>query len=514
MSRRAAITRSLDIVSAMGHPGMFEPWFRGASWDGWRTILRAAFGLPLSDIEREFFRSVAEREPPPARVRELWIVVGRRGGKDSVASLIGAHAAALFDQPERLRPGERALVMCLAVDRDQAKIVLSYTRSYFTDIPPLRAMVTRKTISGFELNNGVDVAVATNNFRSVRGRPVLCAIFDEVAFWKDEASAAPDLETYKAVTPGMATLPDAMLIGISSPYRKAGLLYDKWRAHFGKDDDRVLVVQAPSIALNPTLDQAIIKQAIEDDPAAATAEWLGQWRNDIGGYAPLDLIEAAVDRGVTVRPPSSGVSYVGFIDAASGTGKDSFTVGIAHAENNKIVLDVAHEIRPPFNPLGATEEAARLLKAYRIQSVTGDKYAAGYNVDAFSRCGITYQYAERDRSEIYIECLPLFTSGRVRLVDNRRLVTQFATLERRTSATGRDRVDHGHGDAHDDLCNCAAGALVAASSGAPINWGSVLPALAQLRQTRKLGGDHWSASVFQMGERQLAQMQRRRERRW
>jgi hypothetical protein len=57
----------------------------------------------------------------------------------------------------------------------------------------------------------------------------------------------------------------------------------------------------------------------------------------------------------------------------------------------------------------------------------------------------------------------LFTSGRARLLDNKRLTTQFASLERRTSPIGKDRVDHGPGG-HDDLCNSAAGSLVAAIS--------------------------------------------------
>jgi hypothetical protein len=30
-----------------------------------------------------------------------------------------------------------------------------------------------------------------------------------------------------------------MLIAISSPFRKAGLLYEKWKAHFGKDTSDV-----------------------------------------------------------------------------------------------------------------------------------------------------------------------------------------------------------------------------------------------------------------------------------
>jgi len=180
----------IDIVAAMDDPGLFEPWFRGPSWDGWRAVLKGAFALPMNDEEIEFFRSIAERDPPAARVRELWAIAGRRAGKDSIASLIVAHSAALFDQGDRLRPGERALCMALACDRDQGRIALNYTRSYFSEIAPLQGMVTRETASGFELDNGVDIAIATNSFRSVRRRPILCAIFDEVAYFRSENSAS------------------------------------------------------------------------------------------------------------------------------------------------------------------------------------------------------------------------------------------------------------------------------------------------------------------------------------
>jgi hypothetical protein len=282
----------LDIVSAMDDPGLFGPWFLGASWDGWRTVLKGAFALPMSKAERKFFSAIAEREPPRKPVREAWFVVGRRGGKDSVASLITAHAAALFDQSGRLRPGERALCMALACDREQAKIVLNYTRSYFTEIPLLQAMVRRETVTGFELDNGVDIAISTNNFRSVRGRSILCAVFDEVAFWRDETSTTPDEETYQAAKPGMTTIPGSVLIGISSPYKKSGLLYKKFREHYGRDGD-VLVIRAPSIALNPTLDQSIIDQALEEDPAVARAEWLAEFRTDIETFVAREVVEAA-----------------------------------------------------------------------------------------------------------------------------------------------------------------------------------------------------------------------------
>ena len=85
-------------------------------------------------------------------------------------------------------------------------------------------------------------------------------------------------------------------------------------------------------------------------------------------------------------------------------------------------------------------------------------------VDAFAKVGVTYEHAERDRSEAYLDALPLFTSGRVRLLDNPRLVSQFAALERRSTPVGRDRVDHGPGG-RDDCCNAAALALSARTRG-------------------------------------------------
>jgi hypothetical protein len=84
-------------------------------------------------------------------------------------------------------------------------------------------------------------------------------------------------------------------------------------------------------------------------------------------------------------------------------------------------------------------------------------------IEAFAKVGINYRHSDRDRSAVYLDVLPLFTSGRARLVDNTRLVAQFAGLERRMFPTGRDRVDHGHAG-RDDACNAAAGALVLASA--------------------------------------------------
>jgi hypothetical protein len=224
----------MDIGAALTDASIFEPWFHGPSWDGWRAVLRAAFAERMTKAERAFFHSVASRKPPASRVKELWVIAGRRAGKDSVASVIAAYMAADFRSNGRLRPGERALVACLAVDRAQAQTVLSYIRGFFEKVPELRSLVTRETVDGFELNNSVEIRIVTTDFRAVRGRTILCVVCDEVSFWQSESARAADREVYRALKPGMATLSESMLIGITTAYRRSGLAYDRWTRHFGK----------------------------------------------------------------------------------------------------------------------------------------------------------------------------------------------------------------------------------------------------------------------------------------
>jgi hypothetical protein len=451
----------MNVIETLTDPKLFQPWFLGPSWNAWQTVLKGAFALPMSTKERRLFRSLADRNPPKKRVRELWIVAGRRAGKDSIASLIAAHTAAFFDPRGLLRPGERAVCMCLACDRDQAKIVLGFIRSYFNDIPYLERMVTRRTASGLELSNNMDVIVATNDFRAIRGRSVALAIFDEVAFWRDDRSATPDAETYNAIIPGTITLPNSMVIGISTPHKKSGLLYDRWREHYGQDSD-VLVIRAPSTALNPTLNQKLIDAELARDPQKGAAEWLAEWRSDISNVIDRALIEAAVDDGVAVWPRIPNVQYFAFADPSGGAG-DAFTLAVAHREKDgTIVLDCVVERSSPFNPDIVTADMAKTLREYGLSTCVGDKYAAQWVVQSFASKGIAYSYSHRDRSMIYSDVLPLFTSGRVGLLDNKKLVAQFAGLERQTTAT-RDKIDHAPG-AHDDLSNAAAGALVLAAA--------------------------------------------------
>ena len=93
-SARGSVTKVPSIIEAMDSVQLFRPWFNGPSWDNWRSVLKATTALPMTSEEVLSFKAVAGgREPPRKRPRENWFVVGRRGGKDSITSLIAAYAA-------------------------------------------------------------------------------------------------------------------------------------------------------------------------------------------------------------------------------------------------------------------------------------------------------------------------------------------------------------------------------------------------------------------------------------
>ena len=124
---------AIGIADFLDDPNLLGRDFSGDSWATWKVVLRAALGEALSTAERQRFRELAHRDPPRNRVRELWLAIGRRAGKDSIASALASYLAIFGEFERHLRRGERALVVCLAVDKTQARIVFDYIRSYFEE---------------------------------------------------------------------------------------------------------------------------------------------------------------------------------------------------------------------------------------------------------------------------------------------------------------------------------------------------------------------------------------------
>ena len=425
-------------------------------------------------------------DPPAGGYREAAAVVGRQSGKTRTAAMIVAFEA-MTAPPEP--DGTEVYALLIAQDQRSAlRTLFRYTSVPFDRVPVLERSVSTRRAETITLESGCVLAAYPCRPQAVRGLRARIVVADELAFYRSTENLPIDLEMLRAVRPCLATTGGKLII-LSSPYAQSGALFDLHRRHFGRDDSETLVWQASAPAMNPTLPVDYLSRMEQDDPDAYRSEVLGEFRPGVSTFLDPDAIAACVESGVRERAPEPGRRYVSFTDAASGSGKDAFAEAIAHVEGERVVLDVIRAWRPPFNPSGVIAEAADLLKlkGYGLSNTTGDRYAPGFVAEGFRAHGITYTPSLLDRSQLYLELLPLVNAGRVVLLDEHELLRELRGLERRRGSSGRDRVDHGPGQ-HDDRANAAAGALALAAQRARVPHVTTARALSAVRAMADLRG--------------------------
>ncbi len=459
---------STDIITAIKDPQLLGKFgFNDPTFRNWRAFLRCLYNLPMNQDELALYKQHTARETPPrAPFKEAWIICGRRAGKSRIASLIACYTAAFTDFSSKLAPGEKGVVMLIGSDRKQARVLWRYVSALFEQSPVLSSLIERKTREILHLANHVSIEVHTPSFRSTRGYAVLCFVGDEVAFWDvDEAAASPDKEVLNAIRPSLAST-GGMMLCISSPFAKKGALYTAHKKHYGKDDSKVLVWQAATRDMNRTIPESVVAEALETDPQAAAAEWLGKFRSDISSYIDRESLESCVVPGRTSLPYVERYQYSAFVDVSSGR-QDSFALAIAHREADKAILDLIVERKPPLNPSEVIKEFCKILKEYEVNRVKGDKYFGQLIVDQFKLGGVKLDQTAPSKSDLYKEVMSIVLSGKCELLDHERMITQFTSLERRIRSGGRDVIaEPAH--SHDDCANAAAGAVVSIAAKPPL----------------------------------------------
>ncbi len=408
--------------------------FRAPSWNGWREILR--------------------RLTPD--VREFVAICGRGAGKSRIVAAIACYFATQLEFKRVV--GERIYIGVIAPDRKQASVTLGYIRGLLGSVPALASLIEAESSDSIDLRNGITIEVVTATISAPRGRAYCLVILEEAAFLRDEQSANPDIELVRAVTPALARVRGSLLCVISSPYARRGFLWQAWRRHQTAASPDVVLVQAPTLELNPQFDRRAIERAYAEDPAAAAAEYGAQFRSDVESFVSQEVLDACTQPGRHELAPIFGPQlpdYYAFVDPSGGSA-DGFTLAIAHRTDERVVLDVLRETQPPFSPEQVISEYAALLKRYRVTSVVGDRYAGEFPREIFRKHGVAYETAPKAKSELYKDLLARLNSGGVELLDHPKALRQLAALERRTARGGKDSIDHPPGG-HDDIANVIAG---------------------------------------------------------
>jgi hypothetical protein len=452
----------ISMREALAEKALLGSIMSGTSRYSWRVLLIAAAGEELTDDERVEFKKLTGREREPGvPCRELACASGRRSGKSSALAAYVTWIAALCDHRSALAPGEQGIVLVISRDQRASRVTLDYVSGLMRVSPFLSLLIANQTADSIELTNGISLEMRPCNKVSVRGISCVAVICDELSFWYTESSVAnPDTEILAAVKPTLLTTNGPLLMA-SSVYAKRGVLYDYYKRYYGPTGPAdVIVAYATSRDLNPSLPQELIDLEIEKDPTRNRAEYLSEFRSDVDGFIPREIVESCVGDYFEL-PPNPSLSYRLFVDPSSGVnGGDSFGMCIAHKLGDRIVVDAIREAQPPFSPSDVISNIlVPLARSYFVTSATGDGYAGEYPRELFRTAGIAYELSKKHKSELYVDpFLPLLSSKKIDLPRNDRLISQICNLERNTQKSGRDQITHPpHG--HDDLSNAVAGAV-------------------------------------------------------
>lgn len=458
--RTKLTNRPKNIIDAFEKDEFFGKQFVDKhSWRKWVAFLKVIYGLEMNDEEKQIYVDCTKRgsdDIPAGGFEEFYGIIGRRGGKSTISSLIAVYEALFGGWEDKLSPGERGSIFIVAPDKEQAKIIFGYCDILDGMLKNYENMVLRRTTELISLSNGIDIVVKTASKRGLRGFSTVCVILDEIAFLRTDDYANPADEILTALEPSLKE--GAKLIGVSTPYAKFGYFYEIYDEYFGKKGSEIMVWQASTLYMNPSYSQRKIRKAKKKSLTSAATEYDAVFREDVSSYLTEIEIDALTETGIKERLPKEGYRYYCFVDV-SGARSDSFTFAISHIEEEKIVIDVAYEKIPKYDIDQQIGICSDYMRKFKISQVVGDRYGGEFPIQGFKKQGMQYIQSDLVKSDLYLEFQIICNLQNVILLDNDRTKRQFMILERKAGKSGKDSVEKPR-NTHDDIANAISGVAV------------------------------------------------------
>lgn len=312
------------------------------------------------------------------RVRhELILVLGRRSGKSTLSAIISAYE--LYKLLRRVCPqayygipvNSEIRVLCIANDKEQASIVYGDMAGYVDNVDYFKSSMTNQTQTFMRFQTDQDrkkygkggrstiaATFKSSIAKGLRGRGIICYVLDEIAFFVDDGKSSAE-QIYRAINPSIAQFSpkdpnnkhkavgpsDGRAIMISSPDARDGFLYRHYQLSLsgGPASKNILMIQAPTWEVNPTLDKSYYEVEFSKDPKSFTTEHGAEFSDRVRGWIEdsNDLLECVnpelkpIIRGGPRELFWAGVDF--------GIVRDGTAIALVHFVNGKIEL-AYHEV--------------------------------------------------------------------------------------------------------------------------------------------------------------------------
>jgi hypothetical protein len=421
------------------------------------AFVKATLGEPLSSEEQQIFTTCTGRDSyAQIPFQEVDAICGRKAGKtEYLAAPLLLHRAAVMQS----NFGATHLIVSPSKS-DQARIGwAAVNRQLQRGFPGLIADVKESEGKIF-LHTGATIAIASANFRNLRGPKYATAIFDEACFFYSddpEAGGANPLPfILDSVVGGMIATRDPLLMLDSTPWNKSGVMFEHWRDRDANPDR--LVWRAPTLLMNPFANKELMERHRRDrGENFYRREYLAEFSEDSFAWVESDLVDAAIVLGTPFFPPKPSVRYVMGLDP--GRLRDHFGAAIAHREGDVIVVDWACEWKPGIlsglKYADILPEIWEKAREYRIKKIASDQIDFG-GIEASiplvnNRPEFTMERimtGGQSGAELSDVTRALFANGKLLLPDQHGLASEFKRLADFLSQGGtRDvRARKGHDD--------------------------------------------------------------------
>jgi len=436
-----------------------------------RAITRAADGLQLgeglSDSEVRAHFGCERSQIGLCMPVLVAVIAGVRSGKSFLAACAAVKAYLTADL-SALKPHEIARFAIVAPTVDNASATFRLLVGSVMASPVLSRMVVGEPSADTLTMRRPDgrvveivVVAASRGAITLRSRWLVGFCLDEVSLFGTESTGAvvnaEELlhggET-RLVRGGQGWL-------TASPYGPSGLLHALWLAHFGKPG-RVLVVHAPTSAMNPAFPLAQIEAIRARAPDVASREYDAAWVDADSAFLDGVLVDQAVRREPLEEPRIPGAVYCASMDPA--TRGNGWALIIARAEQLsenlvRVVVAVAREWKgnrlAPLDPDATLAEIANVLREYGLSDVACD----GWAVDALASIGRVHGIELLPRTttapqayEAWDGVRTLLSQKRLILAPHPLLVQDLKGLRKRATASAlRVELPHTADGRHADL---------------------------------------------------------------
>jgi hypothetical protein len=446
-------------------------------------ITRAADGLPLGDdlsdeeIERHFG---CERSAIGLAVPVLVVVVaGVRGGKSLLAAC-AAVKGCLASDLSKLKVHEIARFAIVAPTTDNATATFRLLVGNVMASPKLKRLVVGEPSSDTLVMRRPDghvveivVVAASRGAVTLRSRWLVGFVLDEVALFGSEPTGAVVNAEELLRAAETRLVPAAQGWLISSPFGPQGLLYELYRDHFGKPG-RVLVVHAPTRALNPTFPAETVEAIRARQPDVAAREYDAAWIDAETAFYNGQSIDRATREGPLVIPFEDGHEYACVIDP--GFRSNAWTMALATQRMTEKGLGrsvvLAKEWQgskvAPLRPREVFTEIANDLRPYGVTLVWSDQASGDALRDVAEGVGLTLvveSSTQASKLETYSNLATLLETEGVDLPPVPRVKQDLLGVRKRVGRHGVSvdlmRTPDGR---HSDFAPSVAGAIAKATT--------------------------------------------------